>query len=433
MSTKKIFSRLLCLVIVLSLCIIATACANTEKEAGAPSEKEVAQTTEKDVIQLWDFRVEKEAEGMQELVKRYNELHDDVEIKYQSVNQSDYTTTLITTAFANGECPDIICVEAATYNKFVDAGILADLTPYYNDELLSDLLPSFVEAATADDGKIYTLPFECETVGLFYNVDVLEAAGIAPPTTWEELYAAAAALTTEDMYGLVMPVENTPYTLYNWWPFMWMNGANIYSPDGELVINSEEMATALDFWGSFFQNDYAPSSLQIGPWSIDNIATGFAAMQLGGTYMINAAEAYAEQGINIGAIALPSPDGSTYYTCAGGQMMGVCSQSENKDAAAEFIFWAFGDTEDIDIVTNWLTNVKFAFPTRKSVVEQNQDVFASGLKANFTAFYETAIPEPQLTPAVTDIVGDMLQKVMFGGYTGAEAAAEAEALIKALG
>ena len=88
MSTKKIFSRLLCLVIVLSLCIIATACANTEKdagapsekEAGAPSEKEVAQTTEKDVIQLWDFRVEKEAEGMQELVKRYNELHDDVEI-----------------------------------------------------------------------------------------------------------------------------------------------------------------------------------------------------------------------------------------------------------------------------------------------------------------------------------------------------------------
>lgn len=83
MSTKKIFSRLLCLVIVLSLCILATACANTEKE--------VAQTTEKDVIQLWDFRVEKEAEGMQELVKRYNELHDDVEIKYQSVNQSDYT------------------------------------------------------------------------------------------------------------------------------------------------------------------------------------------------------------------------------------------------------------------------------------------------------------------------------------------------------
>ena len=50
MSTKKIFSRLLCLVIVLSLCILATACANTEKEAGALTEKEVAQTTEKDVI-----------------------------------------------------------------------------------------------------------------------------------------------------------------------------------------------------------------------------------------------------------------------------------------------------------------------------------------------------------------------------------------------
>ena len=415
MSTKKILSMLLCLVMVLGLRVTAS-----------------ADVADKEVIQLWDFRVEAEAAGMKALVDRYNELHDDVMIEYTSVNQTDYTTTLITTAFANGECPDIVCVEAATYNKFVDAGILADLTPYYSEELLADLLPSFVEAATGDDGKLYTLPFECETVGLYYNIDVLEAAGIAPPTTWDELYTAAAALTTDDMYGLVMPVEDTPYTLYNWWPFMWMNGADIYS-DGELVINSEEMAAALDFWGSFYQNDYAPSSLQIGPWSIDNIATGFCAMQLGGTYMINAAEAYAEQGINIGAVALPSPDGSTYYTVAGGQMLGVCSQSENKDAAAEFLFWCFGDTEDIEIVTNWLTNVKFAYPTRKSVVAQNEAVFDTGLKKNFTAFFETAIPEPQLSPAVTDIVGDMLQNVMFGGYTGAEAAAEAEAQILALG
>ena len=384
------------------------------------------------VLNLWDFHNGAEAEYVKQLCADYNATHEDVEVVYTAVNQTDYTTTLVSTAFANGECPDILWVEPATYNKFVSAGILADLTPYYTDELLADILPSCIDAATADDGKIYTLPFECETLGLFYNIDVLEEAGITPPTTWEELQAAAEALTTDDMYGLVLPVEDTGYTLFNWWPFMWMNGADVYAEDGSLAINSEEMAEALDFWGSFYQNGYAPSSLQDGPWSIDNIGNGITAMQVGGTYMINSAEAYAEQGVNIGAVALPSPDGETYKTVAGGQMMGVCSQSADVDAAADFVFWCFGD-EDLSRCTEWCTNVKFAYPARASVVEANGEVFEDGLKSDFTAFYSTAVPEPQFSSEVTDIVGDMLQNVMFGGYTGADAAAEAEAKIEALG
>lgn len=410
---KKILSVLLCLVMMAGLCVTASA-------------------DNKVVLELWDFHVGVEAEVIQGMVERYNASQDKVVVEYSSVNQTDYTTTLVPTSFANGECPDILWVEPATYNKFVDAGILADLTPYYSDELLADVLPSCLEAATADDGNIYTLPFECETLGLFYNKDLLEEAGIAPPTTWEELEAAAAALTTDEMYGLVLPVEDTGYTLFNWWPFMWMNNADIYS-EGELAVNSTEMAEALDFWGSFFQNGYAPSALQDGPWSIDNIGNGVAAMQIGGTYMANAAEAYAEKGINIGITSIPSPDGSTYYTCAGGQMMGVCSASKNIDAAADFIFWCFGDTEDVSNAAEWCTVAKFAYPARASVVEQNKSFFEAGLKKDFTAFYSTAVPEPQFSAEVTEIVGDMLQSVMFGGATGAEAAAEAEAQIKALG
>lgn len=384
------------------------------------------------VLDLWDFHTGSEADGVRAMVDKYNETHDDVQVVYTSVNQTDYTTTLITTAYANGESPDILWVEPATYNKFVDAGILQDLTPYYSDELLADILPSCLDAATADDGKIYTLPFECETLGLFYNIDVLAEAGITPPTTWDEFTAAAAALTNDNMYGVVLPVEDTGYTLFNWWPFMWMNNASVYGENGELVINSDEMAKTLDFWGSFYQNDYAPGSLQDGPWSIDNIGNGVSAMQIGGTYMINSAEAYAEKGVNIGVVPLPSPDGKTYYTVAGGQMLGICSQSENPDAAADFIFWCFG-AEDTSNAVTWCTSVKFAYPARASVVEQNKDVFEQGLKKDFTAFYSTAIPEPQYSAAVSDIVGDMLQNVMFGGYSGADAAAEAEAQINALG
>ena len=363
---------------------------------------------EKEKLTLWDFHNGSEAESVQEMVDEYNQSQDKVEIEYSSVNQTDYTTTLVTTAYANGECPDILWVEPATYKKFTEAGMLADLSSYYTDDLKKDILPSYLEAATGDDGKIYTLPFECETLGLFYDADVLKEEGIEPPTTWEELKSAAEKLTTDDRYGIVLPVEKTAYTLFNWWPFMWMDDADIYDADGNVTIGSDNMADALDFWGSFYQNGYCPSSLQSGPWSIDNIANGVAAMQIGGTYMINAAEEYNKDGHNIGVVPLPTPEGKDAVTVAGGQMLGVSSQSKDVDAAADFIFWCFG-SDDTTNAVKWCTETKFAYPVRQSIIDKNKDLFQEGIKATFTEFYDTARPEPQYSSEVTDIMGDTLE------------------------
>ena len=359
---------------------------------------------EKEKLTLWDFHNGSEAESVQEMVDEYNQSQDKVEIEYSSVNQTDYTTTLVTTAYANGECPDILWVEPATYKKFTEAGMLADLSSYYTDDLKKDILPSYLEAATGDDGKIYTLPFECETLGLFYDADVLKEEGIEPPTTWEELKSAAEKLTTDDRYGIVLPQKS---------------------------IGSDNMADALDFWGSFYQNGYCPSSLQSGPWSIDNIANGVAAMQIGGTYMINAAEEYNKDGHNIGVVPLPTPEGKDAVTVAGGQMLGVSSQSKDVDAAADFIFWCFG-SDDTTNVVKWCTETKFAYPVRQSIIDNNKDLFQEGIKATFTEFYDTARPEPQYSAEVSDIMGDTLQAVMFGGSSGEEAAKDAQEKIEAL-
>ena len=380
------------------------------------------------VLTFWDFHTGTEAEVIENMIDEYNASQDKVKVEYSSVNQTDYTTTLVTTAYANGECPDILWVEPATFKKFTDADMLTDLTEYYSDDLKEDMLPSFLEAATGEDGKMYTLPFECETLGLFYDADLLEEAGVKPPKTWDELLEAAKKLTTDERYGIALPVEKTPYTLFNWWAFMRMAGADLYDDEGNVTAGSKEMVNAMEFWGEFYKKGYCPSSLQDGPWSIDNIANGVAAMQIGGTYMINAAEEYNKNGHNIQVVPLPSPDGKTSQTAAGGQMLGVCSQSENVEAAAEFIFSCFG-SEDITYNTKWCTEAKFAYPTRQSVIEANQEVFEEGIKATFTEFYDTAVPEPVYSSEETDIMGDALQSIMFGGNSAEDAAkSEAEQL-----
>lgn len=390
------------------------------------TESEPAEEAEPVVIQFWSFHGGTEAEFLADAVSQFNETHADVQIEHTVVNQTDYITTLIPTAYANGEAPDVLYVEPSTFTKYVEKGLLADLSPFYSDELKADVQPAALDAASYQ-GKIYALPMEMETLGLYYNVDMLEAAGITPPTTWDEMYQAAKTLTTDEVYGLVLPVDDSGYTLFNWWPFMWMNGADILSADrSACVIDSPEMAEALDFWGGFFKEGLASASLQIGPWDIGNVGTGFGAMQVGGTYMINSSEStYGD--VNIDVVPFPAPAGKNSVTVAGGQKLAVNAQSPNIDKAAEFIFWMFGDTEDISLASKWVTEAKFAYPARFSVIDANSDIYELGLRESFTAFYDTARPEPSYPAEVTDLVGDMLQSVMFGGATGAEAAAAGQA------
>ncbi|MDO4276052.1 MAG: sugar ABC transporter substrate-binding protein [Eubacteriales bacterium] len=380
-------------------------------------------------LKFWTFQAGEEAAYLEKFVQEWNDTHDSVKVEQTVVNQSDYTTTLIPTAYANGEAPDVMFVEPATFRKYAEKGMLADLSPYYTDELKEDLLPSALEASTYD-GKQLSLPYEMETLGLFYNKDMLAEAGVEPPKTWDELYEAAKQLTTDDVYGLVLPVEKTSYTLFNFWPFVWMSGADILSEDGkECKVNSKEMAEALDYWGRFYQEGLAPSSLQIGPYDIGNVGTGIAAMQISGTYVINAAES-TYQDVNIGVVPLPYPDGKESVTVAGGQRLAVNANSEHVEEAAEFIMWLFGG-EDITHLTDWTTKAKFAYPARQSVIDQNKEIFEEGLRKTFTEFYVTAVPEPSYSAEVTDALSDMLQEVMFSGSTGADAAAAAEKTINA--
>jgi ABC-type glycerol-3-phosphate transport system substrate-binding protein len=78
------------------------------------------------------------------------------------------------------------------------------------------------------------------------------------------------------------------------------------------------------------------------------------------------------------------------------------------------------------MASKWVTEAKFAYPARFSVIEANKSIYDKGLRKDFTAFYSTAIPEPSYSAEISDIVGDMLQDVMFNGLSGADAAKKAQ-------
>lgn len=367
-------------------------------------------------LTFWDFHVDEEKAFFEEAVKDYNKMQDKVEIELLSVNQSDYTTTLLPTAFANSEGPDIFFVEPSVFLKYAEAGTLADLTDYISDDVRSDFKQSALDAVSYHD-KILSIPFEQELLALFYNKKMLEEANVAVPETWEELYDAAKKLNN-NVAGIVLPTDKIPYTNFNFYPFLFQTGGQVISEDGtKSQFNSPEVVQALDFWGSFFKDGLAPNKLQLGPWDIGNVGTGFAAMQIMGTYGVNdAEEKYGD--VEIGVAPLPHPEGKESVTVAGGQSLAVNAKSKHLKEAIDFATWLFA-SDDISYCSKWVTEAKFAYPPRQSVVEANKEFFSEGLRKVFTdEIYDSAIPEPRLPSNVSDIVGDALQQVMYTDKIG---------------
>ena len=107
--------------------------------------------------------------------------------------QAEYDVAL-QAALTSGDPPDVFYVDSSNLPDLADAGALAPVP----DGALSDpddIYPSLKEAFTYN-GTWYCPPKDFSTLGLVYDPDALEAAGVAVPTTWEELAAAAETLTT---------------------------------------------------------------------------------------------------------------------------------------------------------------------------------------------------------------------------------------------
>ena len=131
---------------------------------------------------------------------RFQELHPNITVEFQGVPAEEMDARL-TTQIAGGNPPDSVFVDMSSVVDYASRNALVDLEPYIAKSVAvkrDDYIGAFLDSVLWED-KMYGLPYDGETTGLFYRKDLFEAAGIAePPTTWEELEAAAQALTTEE-------------------------------------------------------------------------------------------------------------------------------------------------------------------------------------------------------------------------------------------
>lgn len=179
----------------------------------------------------------------QALVDKYNAEHPDVQVVYRSVPWTNWYETFVT-AIASGSAPDISTGAGFQAVQLYDQGAIMPVDEVVAQLDASDFAPGALDALRYDDHYV-GLPWAVDLRVLFYRKDVLEAAGVAVPTNWEEFRAAAKTLTADGKFGLVSSGDSGG--------MHWIlassinNGGGLFDADGNAALNGERTTEALQY------------------------------------------------------------------------------------------------------------------------------------------------------------------------------------------
>lgn len=331
-------------------------------------------------------------------------------------------------AIAGGTTPDVAEVGTTWTPEFADAGALADISDYMDEDVRADYVQSLMEAGTYEDG-VYGVPWYAGVRAFLYRTDVFEDAGLEPPTTWEEIIEVGTGLQDHDPDLIAMPI---PAALHMVTPFIWGAGGDVATGEGDSWTSGLDGAEAKE--GIQFYADLAEvhglSTPAASTWDEadvrDAFAQGDAAMIISGSWTPPAIiEANPDLEGNIGAFPIPGKDGGLAPSFLGGSHLSVFETAENPELA-----WAFVELMTTgDFAAQWGEDSGY-FPATTELVgelEQHDDP----LVAPFAQQMNEAGATMPVTPLWGQVEGAqilpaMLQSVL-GSGTPVDQAADSAA------
>lgn len=189
------------------------------------------------------------------------------------------------------------------------------------------------------------LPVRGHVQLLFYRRDLLEQAGVAVPTTWSEVVTASQAIrTATGASGIALPYgKNNGQNLMIWYNLLWGHGGNVFDAEGAPIFNSDAGVAATEQYIGFLRTDgIVPegSASFTEQDAVNSFKQGNSAMLpvwwWVRSQLIDATQSSvtAEQ---LGYASMPMVAGSVPTSYANTWVYGVTAESQNPDAAKEFL------------------------------------------------------------------------------------------------
>jgi len=280
-----------------------------------------------------------------EVIEAFHAAQNDIRIEVQHAPWGSYFDR-IQTQMAGGTAPDVMFLN--NIPSYASRGVLFPLDElvardgFNTGTYLQGLLQAF-----SYDGQSFGFARDNDTNVLYFNKDLFDAAGVAHPSAdwkWDDLRAAAAALTVRDaqgravQYGLALEKNRYPQWVYQ-------NGGALFDNPlnpSEFLLDSPAAIEAIGFIAGMILDDRSVPSFdamaQLGS-TTELFSTGRVAM-----VMTNAARMPTFMGASFAWDVAPLPAGPTGLRAntLGGAGYVMSATTQHPEAAWTFLQFLAG-------------------------------------------------------------------------------------------
>lgn len=361
----------------------------------------------------------------QDLVEGFAAQHPGVTIELQQTPFTDYVKT-ITLSMTSGDAPDIAQYNPGAMRSLIPGGHILDLDPYAEAYGWEDSFPpasleplrSNDEASEFATGSLYAAPGALSVLGVFYNAELLEEAGVSePPATLDDF---EDALTQAEEAGIaplsVGGLEVGGFQIWN--ALLNMLGDHgeykdwVYGAAGS-TIETGAAAEATETFSRWVDEGYITEGANAT--SDDDaraeFVNGDSLFLVTGNWA--AFELEAEMGDDVGFLLMPGQTADQTPVASGASVAyAVSSNTEHPDVAAAFLdYLSSAEAARIQLATGFM-------PVDTQVPSESHDLLDE-INAGFAtvADNDAIVPFPdyatpgmidQLTPGVQGLVSGSL-------------------------
>ncbi|WP_078434816.1 ABC transporter substrate-binding protein [Metabacillus halosaccharovorans] len=329
------------------MALLLVACSGGQSSSGGAEETKVIGDDVENATELtfWSFN-ELHLAFFEDAVPRWNEANPDKPIKLKAeVYPFDNMHTNLLMALQSGKgAPDIADIEIGKFPNFLKGEPqILPMNDYIEPEFDNFVTSRF--EIYSKDGNYYGLPTHVGASVMYYNKEIMDAAGVDIESikTWEDFREAGKQVVAKTD-AIMTSVSTEDYIPY--WSMISQRDSDFFNKDGELTIYNEENVDTLQYLHDIVYED---KIAEVMPGAAPHAEEFYQFMNDGGQAAIGMPMWYMGRFLDYmpdlkGKIVVrPMPaweEGGKRSAGMGGTGTVVTNQSENPELAQEFLAFA---------------------------------------------------------------------------------------------
>lgn len=313
-----------------------------------------------------------------------------IEYKVQTSNGVGNYDSQLNAALQQNKLPDLITFDAPNAWSYAASGILYPIDDLIDEDIKSDFFEASLEQGVYD-GKLYGLPIQESSAGVYYNKKMFETAGVLDevkdmtaddPWTFSQFKEIAKKVKDANNtdYAIELPIDNSSangeLATYLMYPLIMSAGSKLLSDDGLTATGYLDDDAAIA--GFQYIKDLANDGLTSFTPEFNGFYSGKIPMMLSSGWTINIIEqtwgAVYKDRDAWGVLPYPKADDGTAFSATGSWSFGITTRNtSSKEPAAKLLAWLVRPESELSI-----TSATGLIPARYSAIESAEKYTMEG-------------------------------------------------------